>query len=258
GGKIRGGITSFTEDKSTYSFYIVQVNKGLDDNLAYVSFFEPLEGIEAYNASLNDYLSVDKLRKSFIQIACGDSLITISSRSTTMQPEKSLGGIYGYSVFFEGRINKTVVKFLQRNYISSFKISLGGKPYERTFQKPTKSVREIKSQMNCVDLSPFYEVETKDPLEMDLSEVPDSLYSDNIIGKWLLQSDKDVMLEFHTDKLIVTREGKIYSEGTYNIAGKNLIYTGTKSSGLSVFEIFVRDMIVLREKGVQYTYERVE
>jgi len=78
-----------------------------------------------------------------------------------------------------------------------------------------------------------------------------------------MQSGNGVTLEFIDDKIIVSKMGKIFSEGTYKITGTRLIYTGKtitgeSNNGVSNFEMFLKDMIILKDKGQDYTYERVE
>lgn len=263
GGKIRDAIALVTDDKSAYSFYVVQVNKGKEGTVAFVSFYETVENRDIYNNALNDYLNNDKLKLSYIEIELGDKIIRIPSSSCTLQPKSTLGDITGYTVNFEGDILKSQVLLLQQYEIKKFKIVLGGKPYERTFNKSNKNTQIIKSAMDCVNVDNMFELQKKNPDEMDLSDVDQSDYSTVIIGKWLLQSDSGVVLEFIEDKIIVSKLGRVISEGTYKISGTRLIYTGTTTSGtsnngVSNFELFLKDMIVLKDKGQELTYERVE
>ena len=88
-------------------------------------------------------------------------------------------------------------------------------------------------------------------------------YSSEIIGKWLAQYMEGVILEFTKDKIIVSQMGHIVSEGTYKIAGTRLIFTGEvidgrSNNGVSNFELFLKDMIILKDKGQEITYERIE
>ena len=203
------------------------------------------------------------MNKSYLEIIAGDMKLTIPSTSCSLEPKKTLGDIYGYTVNFEGDILKSQVELLQQQEIKKFKIVLGGKPYERTFSKSTRNTQVIKHAMNCVNIDNMFELVKKNPDELDLNEVAQNDYSIEIIGKWSLQSGNGVELEFIEDKIIVSKMGKIISEGTYKISGSRLIYTGKTTSGssnngVSNFDLFLKDMIILKEKGQEFTYERVE
>lgn len=55
----------------------------------------------------------------------------------------------------------------------------------------------------------------------------------------------------------------IISEGNYKISGSRLIFTGKTTSGgtnngVSNFELFLKDMVILKDKGQDYTYVRIE
>jgi hypothetical protein len=109
----------------------------------------------------------------------------------------------------------------------------------------------------------MFEVKKKKPNELNLTEVEQTNYSTEIIGKWLSQSINGLILEFTQDKLIVSQMGKVVSEGTYKISGTRLIFTGimangNSNNGVSNFELFLKDMIILKDKGKDLTYERIE
>lgn len=263
GGKVRDAIGLITDDKSAYTFYVVQINKGKDGTVAFVSFFESVKDRDVYNKAITDYLTEEKLKTSFLEIQVDNKIIRIPSTSCQLEPTKTLGDIYGYTVNFQGNILKEQVILLQNNDIQKFKIVLGGKPYERSFEKPTKITQAIKKAISCVNLDNMFEVKRKKPSELNLNEVEQSNYSTEIIGKWLAQSTNGVILEFVGDKLIVSQMGKVVSEGNYKISGTRLIYTGTTTSGtsnngVSSFELFLKDMITLKDKGKDITYERIE
>jgi hypothetical protein len=239
------------------------VNKGKDGTVAFVSFFESVKDRDVYNKAITDYLTEEKLKTSFLEIQVDNKIIRIPSTSCQLEPSKTLGDIYGYTVNFQGNILKEQVILLQNNDIQKFKIVLGGKPYERSFEKPTKITQAIKKAISCVNLDNMFEVKRKKPSELNLNEVEQSNYSTEIIGKWLAQSTNGVILEFIGDKLIVSQMGKVVSEGNYKISGTKLIYTGTTTSGtsnngVSRFELFLKDMITLKDKGKDITYERIE
>lgn len=117
--------------------------------------------------------------------------------------------------------------------------------------------------MNCVNLDNMFEIQKKKPEELDLNEVTQENYSSKIVGKWLMQTSNGSVLEFTGDKIIVSQMGKEFSNGTYKISGTRLIYTGTtanggSNNGISEFKLFLNDMIILNDKGKEYTYERIE
>ena len=263
GGKIRDLIGLFTDDKSSYSFYVVQVDKGKNGNIAFVSFYESVKTRDDYNKALNDYLTSEKLQTSYVEIEVDNKILKLPSTSCVLEPKSTLGDIYGYTVNFEGSIVKHQVALLQKYDIKKFKIVLGGKPYERSFEKPTNVTQTIKTALNCVNLDNMFEIQKKNPEEMDLTEVSQDEYSSAITGKWLSQTSNGVLLEFIGDKIIVSQMGNKISNGTYKISGTRLIYTGTTTSGgsnngLSEFKLFLKDMIILNDKGKEYTYERIK
>lgn len=263
GGKVRDLIGLLTDDKSSYSFYIVQVNKGKDGTVAYLSFFESVKDREVYNKAINDYLTEEKLKTSFIEIQADNKLLKIPATNCRLEPNKTMGDIYGYTVNFEGAISKEHIIFLQNYDIQRFKVVLGGKPYERAFDRPTKITQTIKDAIKCVNTENMFEVKKKKPNELDLTEIEQTSYATEIIGKWVAQSINGFILEFTQDKLIVSQTGKVISEGTYKISGSKLIYTGTmtngeSNNGVSNFELFLKDMITLKDKGREITYERIE
>lgn len=109
----------------------------------------------------------------------------------------------------------------------------------------------------------MFEVQKKKPEELNLTEVGLEEYSSTIIGKWLSQTGNGVILEFVGDKIIVSQNGKEVSNGSFKISSARLIYTGTTTSGtsnngVSEFKLFLKDMIILNDKGKEYTYERVK
>lgn len=263
GGKIRDLISLFTDDKSAYSFYIVQLNKGKNTTIVFVSFYEPLKDREAYNRAINDYLNSEKLKTSYIEIEVDNMILKIPSTSCVLEPKTTLGDITGYTVNFEGAILKSQVIQLQKSDIKKFKIVLGGKPYERIFNEPSDITKNIKAALNCVNLDNMFEIQKKKPEEMDLTEVSQDGYSSAIIGKWFLQNSNGLLLDFNGEKIIVSQMGKEVSNGTYKISGTRLIYTGTTTSGasnngVSEFVLFSKDMIILKDKGKEYTYERIK
>lgn len=152
GGKIRDGVAILTDDKSAYSFYVVQVDKGEKGTFAVVSFFESVENRQEYNNAINDYLNQQKLNNSYLEIYVNDKKITIASKSCSASPKSTLGSIYGYNVSFEGKITKEQIKLLQNFEIKKFKFTIGGKPYERVFKRSTKITRHLKSIINCVKI----------------------------------------------------------------------------------------------------------
>jgi hypothetical protein len=263
GGKIRDGIGLFTDDKSAYSFYVVQVDKGKSGTVAYVSFYESLKNREDYNNALKDYLNNDKLNSSYLEIFVDNMVLTIPTTSCVLEPKSTLGEIYGYSVNFEGTILKSQVKLLQKSNIKKFKIVLGGKPYEKAFENPTKITQTIMAAMNCVNLENIFEIQKKKSEELDLSEVLTENYSNSIIGTWLMQGSNNITIEFSKDKIIVSQMGKEISQGTYKVSSSRLIYTSTttngeSNNGVSEFKMFLKDMIILKNNDKEYTYERIK
>lgn len=123
GGKIRDGLGLFTDDQSAYSFYVVQIDKGKNGNIAFVSFYESLEDRTAYNAAINDYLNNDKLKTSYLEIEVGNMVLTIPTTNCTLVPKStSLGSLYGYTVNFEGAITKSQVSLLQKSDIKNLRL----------------------------------------------------------------------------------------------------------------------------------------
>jgi hypothetical protein len=111
GGKVRDLIGLITDDKSSYSFYIAQINKGKDGTVAFVTFFESVKDREVYNKAINDYLTEEKLKTSFIEIQINNNFIRIPTSNCILEPNKTMGDIYGYTVNLEGWISKEQVIF---------------------------------------------------------------------------------------------------------------------------------------------------
>lgn len=263
GGKIRDLVGILTDDKSAYSFYIIQMNKGKEGTFAYVSFYEPVNSRNEYNNAINDYLNEEKLKASFIEIQANNMVARIQAINCILEPKTTLGDISGYSVNLQGNISKEQIMLLQNNEIQKFKVVIGGKPYERTFNRSTKITQSIRNAMKCVNIDNMFEIKKRKPSELDLTEIESNEYSAVIIGKWLAQNIEGLILEFTEDKIIVNQMGHIVSEGTYKIAGTRLIYTGEtidgrSNNGVSNLELFLKDMIILKDKGQEITYERIE
>lgn len=258
GGTIRGAESLFSDDKTSYSFYIAQIEKGKKETFAVASLFESIENRKEYNNAIRDYLNQTSLNKSYISISFNDSEITIPSTSCTVTPESSLGSIYGYTISFQGNMTKEMIVKLQNNPMLKFKFVVGNKPYEKMFKSNSKKVVKLQKAMNCVELTNFFELKKKKPSELNLNEVSEDNYSTEIIGKWVLQTNNNLVLEFNSqNQIIIYNSGNIISEGTYKILKNRLIYTGTIKSGSSIFELFLKDMIILKENGKEYTYERI-
>jgi hypothetical protein len=184
--------------------------------------------------------------------------IKIPATECKQKPAKLLGSIVGYNVTFEGDILKSDIEKLQKNDLQRFRLVIGGQPYERFFKKPTNRTKKLKESFNCVNMENVFELQKKDASELDLTEVPKNEYSTTINGKWTLQGSNGKVIEFKDGKVIYNRMGVKESEGSYKIVGNRIIITTDNGNSISEISMFLKDMLILKEKGEEKTYERVE
>jgi len=257
GGKIRnGGFGS--NDKSVYSLYIAQVENGKKGTSIVAFLFEPVETKREYNDAVNNFLNEEKLQKSVLEITLNGETIKIPTTSCKQKPAKLLGSIGGYNVVFEGDILKDQIEKLQKYDLQRFRLVIGGHPYERYFKKPTGKTKKLKKTFNCVNMDNIYEVKKKDSSEMDLNEVVKENFAKDINGKWLLQGSSGKVVVFNNGKVTFNKMGISYDEGSYKIVGNRIIMTSKEGSSILEISMFLKDMIILKEKGKEKTYERVE
>jgi hypothetical protein len=258
GGRIRsGGFGS--NDKSIYNLFIAQVNNGEKGTIVCATLFEPVDSKEQYNNAVNNFLNENNLKNSVLEIQLNGKVIRIPSSNSTSRPEKFLGSISAYSVFFEGEILKSQIELMQEYNLQKFRLVVGGHPYERYFKKPTKRTKKLKENFKCVNMENVFEMEKKDASEMDLTEVTKEEYSKSIIGKWSTQGKTGQIVEFDNDsKIKNSKMGRLELEGSYKIVGNRIIVSTDNGNSISEISMFLKDMLILKENGNETTYERVE
>lgn len=257
GGKIRnGGFGS--NDKSIYSVYVGQYNEGKNGTTLVAILSEYVKSKREYNEAINSFLNENNLKTSTLQVRVNGKVLKFKATSCTQQPSKLLGDIKAYNVIFESDISKSQIEDLQKFDMEKFRLVVGGHPYERIFKKANKRTRELKEAFSCVNMDNVFELKKKDATEMDLSEVSKSDYKRTIKGKWLLQGSNGKVLEFLDSSFIYTKKGVKLSEGSYKIVGSKMIITSSAGNSVSEITMFLKDMLMLKEKSLENTYERVE
>jgi hypothetical protein len=257
GGRIRsGGFGS--NDKSVYSLYIAQVEDGKKGTSIVALLYEPVETKKDYDYAVNNFLNEINLEKSVLVLELNGEKIKIPATECKQKPAKLLGSIAGYNVTFEGDISKSDIEKLQKNDLQRFRLVIGGHPYERYFKKPTKRTSKLKKAFNCVNMENVFELKKKNANEMDLTEVSKSDYSKTINGKWALQGSSGKVVEFKDGKVTYSKMGVNESEGSYKVVGNRIIITTGDGNSISEISMFLKDMLILKEKGEEKTYERIE
>lgn len=258
GGRIRsGGFGS--NDKSVYDLFIAQVNDGEKGTIVYATLYEPVDTKEQYNNAVNNFLNETNLKNSVLEIQLNGEIIRIPSSNSTSRPEKLLGSISGYFVFFGGEILKSQIKMMQEYDLQKFRLVVGGRPYERYFKKPTKRTKKLKKSFKCVNMENVFEMKKKDASQMDLTEINKEEYSKSIIGKWSTQGKTGQIVEFDNDsKIKYSKMGRLELEGSYKVVGNRVIVTTDNGNSISEISMFLKDMLILKENGNETTYERIE
>lgn len=256
GGKIRsGGFGS--NDNSVYALYVGQSQGEQKATSLIVSLYEKVENKKEYNNAVNNFLNDENLKNSYLNVTLNGKTIQFKSISCTQQPAKLLGSIKAYTVLFQSNITKSQIKDFQEYDIQKFRLLIGGHPFERVFKKSTNKTRKIKEAMKCVNMDIVYEVKKKDASKMDLNEVSKKDYGKEIKGKWLLQGSGGKVIEFLDEKYIYTNMGVKLSEGTYKIASNRLIRTSNAGNNISEITLFLKDMMSIKDKTGENTYERI-
>ena len=148
GGTVRGAESLLSDDKTSYSFYIAQIEKGKRGTFAVATLFESIENRKEYNNAIRDYLNQTTLNKSYISISFNDSELTIPATSCTVKPESTLGSIYGYTISFQGNMTKEMIVKLKNNPMVKFKFVVGNKPYEKTLKSNSKKVLKLQKAIH--------------------------------------------------------------------------------------------------------------
>jgi hypothetical protein len=256
GGKIRnGGFGS--NDKSIYSVYIAQNEEGKKGTTLVAVLSEYVKSKREYNDAINNFLNENNLKTSTLEIRVNGKPLKFKATSCTQQPSKFLGDIKAYNVIFESDISKSQIEELQKFDLEKFRLVIGGHPYERYFKKPTKRTGKLKEAFSCIDMKNVFELEKKDATEMDLTEVEKSEYSNFIKGKWVLQGSNGKVLKFLDKNFIYSKKGVKLTEGSYKIVGNKMITTSSSGNGVSEIIMFLKDMLMLKEKSEENTYERI-
>ena len=257
GGKVRdGGFGS--NDKSVYSLYIAQVDNGKKGTSILVTLYEPVETKKDYNNAVNNFLNENNLKNSVLELELNGEKIKIPATECKQKPTKLLGSIVAYTVTFVGDLFKSDIEKLQKYDLQRFRLTIGGRPYERYFKKPTKRTAKLKKAFNCVEMEHIFEIKKKDASEMDLTEVSKSDYSSSINGKWSLQGEKGKVVEFKDGKVSYSKMGVKQYEGSYKIIGNRIIITTDYGNSIAEISMFLKDMLILKEKGEEKTFERIE
>ncbi len=257
GGRIRsGGFGS--NDKSVYSLYIGQIDGGKKGTTVICVLNEPVDNKKEYNNAVNNFLNENNLKTSVLELTLNGKTLRIPATECKQKPSKFLGDINGYLVTFEGDILKDQIKLMQDYDLQRFRLIIGGHPYERFFKKPTKRTRDLKSFFNCVEMNNIFEIKKKDATKMDLSEVSAGDYANAINGKWVMQGTNGAVTEFNNGKIVYSKMGVKKNEGSYKIVGKRVIITTNNGNSISEISMFLKDMLILKEKGVEKTYERID
>jgi len=257
GGRIRsGGFGS--NDKSVYSLYIGQIDAGKKGTTVICVLNEPVDNKKEYNNAVNNFLNENNLKTSVLELTLNGKTLRIPATECKQKPTKFLGDINGYFVTFEGDILKDQLKMMQDYDLQRFRLIVGGHPYERYFKKPTKRTKDLKRFFNCVEMNNIFEVKKKDATKMDLSEVSAGDYANAINGKWVMQGTNGSVTEFNNGKVIYSKMGVKKNEGSYKIVGKRVIITTNNGNSISEISMFLKDMLILKEKGVEKTYERID
>lgn len=256
GGKVRsGGFVS--NDKSVYSVYIAQLNDGKKGTSLVATLYESVENKKEYNNAVNNFLNDNNLKNSVLEITVNGKYLKFPATSCKQQPAKFLGDIKAYSVTFESDISKLQIEELINYDIEKFRLVIGGHPYERYFKKPNKRTRKLKEAFSCVNMDNVFELKKKEATEMDLTEVSKSNYSNSIKGKWALQGANGIVVEFSDKSFMYNKKGVKLSEGSYKIVGNRLIITSPEGNTVSEITMFLKDMIIFKEKSKENTYERI-
>ena len=257
GGKIRnGGFGS--NDKSVYSLYIAQVDNGKKGTSIVALLYEPVETKKDYNNAVNNFLNENNLKNSVLELELNGEKIKIPATECKQKPAKLLGSISAYTVTFEGDLLKSDIEKLQKYDLQRFRLVIGGHPYERYFKKSTKRTAKLKKSFDCVNMENVFELKKKDASEMDLTEVSKNDYSTSINGEWSLQGANGKVTEFKDGKVTYSKMGVKESEGSYKIVGNRIIITTDNGNSISEISMFLKDMLILKEKGEEKTYERIE
>lgn len=257
GGKIRsGGFGS--NDKSVYSIYVGQSQGEQKATSLIVSLYEPVNNKNEYNNAVNNFLNDNNLKSSYLNIVLNGKVIKFKATSCTQQPAKLLGSIKAYTVLFQSDITKSQIKDFQEYDIQKFRLVIGGHPFERTFKKSTNKTRKFKQSMSCVDMDKVFELKKKDATEMDLTEVSKSDYSTVIKGKWLLQGSNGKVIEFLDGKFNYSSKGVKLADGSYKIVGNKIITTSSAGNEISEITLFLKDMMNIKDKKKESTYERID
>lgn len=257
GGRIRsGGFGS--NDKSVYSLYIGQIDGGKKGTTIICVLNEPVKSKHEYNNAVNNFLNENNLKTSVLELTLNGKTLRIPATACKQQPTKFLGDINGYFVTFEGDILKDQIKMIQDYDLQRFRLIVGGHPYERFFKKPTKRTKDLKQFFNCVQMNNIFEIKKKDATKMDLSEVSNANFSTAINGKWLMQGTNGSVTTFNNGKITLSKMGVKRNEGSYKIVGKRIIITTNNGNSISEINMFLTDMLILKEKGVEKTYERID
>jgi len=257
GGNIRsGGFGS--NDKSIYALYIAQLNDGSKGTTLIATLYEPVENKKDYDDAVNNFLNENNLKTSTLDITINGIVIHVKANGCSQQPVKILGSIGAYSVTFEGDILKNQIELLQLHDIQRFRLTIGGHPYERVFNKPTDRTQKLKEEFSCVKMENVFEVKRKDASELDLTEVGQVDYSKIIKGKWILQGSNGDIIEFKDGNYIYSKMGVEIASGSYKIASSKLIITTQKGNQINDITMFLKDMIMLKDSKGEETWERIE
>lgn len=256
GGTVRsGGFGS--NDKSIYVIYIAQNEEGKKGTSLVAILNESVINKRAYDDAVNNFLNENNLKNSTLEMRVNGKTLKFSPTSCTQQPTKFLGDIKSYTVMFESDITKSQIEDLKNFDLQKFRLVIGGHPYERIFKKANRRTRKIKEAFNCVNMDNVFELQKKSADEMDLTEIAKADYLKSIKGKWVLQGSNGKVLEFLDNTFIYTKMGVKLTEGAFKIVGNRMIITSPEGNSVSEITMFLKDMLILKEKTGENTYERI-
>lgn len=257
--QLYGGLVSKTgmweSEEAEHFIYIAQVENGTKGTSIVAIVNQPYKTKKDYQNAV--HLNQENLKNSVLELELNGEKIIIPTTECKFKPPKHAYSPT-YTVIFEGDISKSDIEKLQNFDLQRFRLILGGLPYERYFKKPNKQTAKIKKSFNCVTMENVFELKKKEAKEMDLNEVEKADYSTSINGKWNEQGSVGMLTEFNDGTVTISKKGVKVTDGTYKIVGNRIIITTDKGNSISEISMFLKDMLILKEKGVETTYERID
>lgn len=258
GGEVRK-YKIVSDDKSSYDLYIVQYEDGAKGTFLLSVFSESVQNPSLYEYAVNNYLNQQNLKNSSLKLQVGGKSIIFSPISCTQSPKKLMGSVSSYTVIFLAEISKEQVQQLQDSDLEYFELNLGGKPYFTRFKKANNVTKTIKESFGCIDLESIMEIQEKSAEELNMDEVPMSEYKNRIIGNWITTNDsgQKIIMRVYEKSYTLEMMNSVFYEGTYKILKDRFIFSGDQGSSTSKIVLFLEDMVVIDNKGVEATWTRI-